>query len=94
MNQWFEAHWLKPAAVPPSEAVFRMLAAPWIEMTRGDFLPRQNGRDGKPLKLGDTTYTRGLACAPRTTPWWCTCRAGSELHGGGRDRLAGEHGGE
>ncbi len=67
LKQWFETHWLKPAAVAPSEATFATPAAPWIEMTRGDLLPRQNGRDGKPLKLGDTVYHRGLACAPHNS---------------------------
>ena len=57
MKQWFETHWVKPAAVAAeARPLFATPAAPWIEMTRGDLLPRQNGRDGKPLKLGDTVY--------------------------------------
>jgi len=68
MKQWFEQHWLKGLhARATGMDLAEIPATPWIEMVRGDLLPRGNGRDGKPLKLGDVVYHRGLACAAHTT---------------------------
>ena len=60
-RQWVADHWLAmPKAVAPETAP--QYPNGWLEVLANNGPLQMNSRSGKPLKIGETEYTRGLYC--------------------------------